>query len=305
MNNERYWQMEFIAPGGSSDVYRAVDSWTGRIVAIKVLRNPTPDKIRRLQRESAMLTIHLHNPFVVDILDSDLDSAAPYLVLEYSELGSLQECVANPRDWWTIARWLYDIAYGLTIVHERGGFIRDIKPSNLLRFRDANGSGRIKTADFGLGQRPGSHSGPMTTSPFGTEGYIDPVAQITQKFTPASDIYSLGITTRELLTGSRDLRNLIPGPPDFQTLIASMTAFNPFMKDFNVNSRPTARQVLHEIQSILQTAEAPAAPEFGGKGLWWGLGIAALAIVTNSITWDSYAERYRDSRGRFRSGWLS
>jgi serine/threonine protein kinase len=303
MSRGRYRQMEFVAPGASSDVYRAVDSWAEGIVAIKVLRNPTPDKICRLRREGEMYSEHLDNPYVVNILDSDLDCVAPYLVLEFAELGSLHECVARRRDWRTIAKWLYQITYGLTIVHEKGGIIRDIKPANLLRFRDANGGEVVKITDFGLGQRSDTRSG--TTSPFGTEGYIDPVAQIAKKFTPASDIFSLGITMIELLTGSRDLRNSIPGPPEFQALIRSMTAFDPFAKNFNVDRRPTARQICERMQFILEVPEVPEAPESGGNGLWWGLGIAAAVVIAaNSNSWDSNAERFRDSRGQFKSGWL-
>jgi len=298
MENERYWQVQFIASGGFAAVYRAIDGWTGRVVALKVLKNPTPENVRRFHRESAMLTTHFNNPFVVDILGSDLACATPYIVLEYSELGSLQKYVANRRDWWRIAGWLHDISCGLTSIHERGDFIRDIKPSNLLRFIDANGSELIKIADFGLGQRPDNPSGPMTASPFGTEGYIDPIAQISQNFTFASDIYSLGVTARELLTGSKDLRNPIPGPPEFQALISSMTGFE-------LNQRPTARQISQQIQSILQTAQVQTAPDSGGKGLWWLLaGAAAIAVAAKANRWDSDSRRYRDSEGRFRSGWL-
>jgi len=60
-----------------------------------------------------MLTIHRDNPFVVEILDSSLDGPEPYLVLEYSSLGSLQKYVTERRDWRRIAGWLFDIAYGL------------------------------------------------------------------------------------------------------------------------------------------------------------------------------------------------
>jgi serine/threonine protein kinase len=299
MKNDRYWQVKFIASGGFAAVYRAIDGWTGAVVALKVLKIPTPDNVRRFQRESAMLTTHLNNPFVVDILASDLTSAAPYIVLEYSELGSLQKYVANRRDWWRIAGWLHDISCGLTSIHERGDFIRDIKPSNLLRFKDANGSELIKIADFGLGQRPDNPSGPMTASPFGTAGYIDPIAQITQNFTSASDVYSLGVTARELLTGNKDLRNPIPGPPKFQALVSSMT-------HLELNRRPTARQISQQLESILQTAAVPRAPDSGGKGLLWLLaGAAAIAVAANANSWDGHSQRYRDSGGRFRSGWLS
>jgi len=109
----------------------------------------------------------------------------------------------------------------------------------------------------------------------------------------------------ELLTGSRDLRNSIPGPPEFQALIRSMTAFDPFAKNFNVDRRPTARQICERMQFILEVPEVPEAPESGGNGLWWGLGIAAAVVIAaNSNSWDSNAERFRDSRGQFKSGWL-
>lgn len=300
MKNDRYWQIQFIASGGFATVYKAIDGFSGRVVALKELKNPTPDNVRRFRRESDMLTTHLNNPFVVNILGSDLACAAPYIVLEYSELGSLQKYVADRRDWRRISGWLRDISYGLTIIHERREFIRDIKPSNLLRFRDANGSELVKIADFGLGQRPDNPSGPMTASPFGTEGYIDPIARINQNFTSASDVYSLGITARELLTGSRDLRNQIPGPPEFQALISSMTYSDP-------NWRPTARQIFEQIESIRQSPAPLTAPDSGGQGLWWLLAgaAAAIAVAANANSWDGRSRRYRDSGGRFRSGWFS
>jgi serine/threonine protein kinase len=266
-----YSQVEFIASGGFAKVYRAVESWTGRAVAIKQLSNPNPELLRRFVRERDMLTIHLNNPFVVDILGSCLDTPDPFLVLEYSSLGSLQKYVANRRDWRRIGGWLFDIAYGLTIIHERGEIVRDIKPSNLLRFNRADGSELIKIADFGLGQRPDDPSGQMTTSVFGTKGYIDPVAQLTQKFAAASDIFSLGITLRELLTGSRSSWLGIPGPPEFQALIASMT-------DSNVDNRPTARQIFQRIQAILQAPPVRAIQESDDKGLGWLLAGAALVL---------------------------
>jgi serine/threonine protein kinase len=270
MNNSRYSQLQFIAPGGFADVYRALDNWTGRPVAIKKLRNPTPELLPRFMRERDMLTIHRDNPFVVNILDSNLDGPDPYLALEYSSHGSLQKYVANRRDWRRIARWLWDIAYGLTIIHERGDLIRDVKPSNLLMFKRDDGSDLIKIADFGVAQRPDNPSGGMTTSVFGTKGYIDPVAQISRNFRAASDIFSLGVTMRELLTGSRVSWIRIPGPPEFRALIASMT-------DSNVDNRPTAREIFERIQAILQALPVPAVTKPAGEGLGWLLvGAAAL-----------------------------
>lgn len=279
MDTQRFSQVQFIASGGFAKVYRAVDNWTGRTVAVKELISTTPDLLRRFQRERDMLTVHRQNPFVVDILDSNFGVPIPYLVLEYASLGSLQEYVAHRRDWRRIAGWLFDIAYGLTMIHERGDLIRDVKPSNLLRFKRADGSDLIKIADFGVAQRPDNPFGGMTTSVFGTKGYIDPVAQRTGNFRAASDIHSLGVTMRELLTGSRSLWNAIPGPPEFRVLIASMT--NP-----NVDNRPGAREILERVQAILQASSAPAVQESNGSGLGWVLlGAAALfgaCLLANS-----------------------
>lgn len=271
MNNQRFTQVEFIASGGFAKVYRAVDLWTRRTVAVKQLSNPTLDLLQRLRRERDMLTIHADNPFVVNIFDSSFEGPNPYLVLEYASLGSLQEYVVKRRDWRRIAGWLFDISYGLTMIHERGDFVRDIKPSNLLRFKRADGSDLIKIADFGLAQRPDDLRARMTTSVFGTKGYIDPVAQVSGTFRAASDIYSLGITVVELLTGTRNVQSRISGPPEFQTLIASMLCGD-------VDKRPTARETLQQVRTILRTPTAPQVEAPRSNGLGWLLAGAAVVV---------------------------
>jgi serine/threonine-protein kinase len=269
VNDYRYIQLQSVAEGGFAKVYRAFDTQTEQIVAIKQLSNLTPDSLHRFEREGDMLTIHIDNPHVVDILDSCMDQPKPYLVLEYSSLGSLQKYVINRRDWRRIAGWLRDISYGLTLIHERGDLVRDVKPSNLLRFTRPDGSDLVKIADFGLGQRSDNPCGQMTTSVFGTEGYIDPVARATQHFSAASDIYSLGVTMRELLTGIKMLWLRIPGPPEFRSLIASMT-------DLNVNNRPTARQIFERVNTVLETTPVPVIQKSPGNGLGALLGGAAV-----------------------------
>lgn len=271
MNNQRFSQAQLIGSGGFAKVYRAFDAKTQRVVAVKELTNPTPDLVRRFKRERDILQIHLDNPFVVKILDSDFSGPNPYLVLEYSSLGSLQEYILNRRNWRRIAGWLCDIAYGLTMIHERGGLIRDVKPSNLLRFKRADGSDLIKIADFGLAQKPEAWFGGMTTSVFGTTGYIDPVAQLSGNFRAASDIYSLGVTMKELLTGTKGVLNGIPGPAEFQALILSMT-------ESDVDKRPTAREVLQEVQRILRGSSVPAVQPPNTKGLGWLLAGTAVLV---------------------------
>lgn len=279
---DRYTDIEFHAAGGFADVYRARDTWTDRMVAIKQLRSATSENLPRFKREEDMLNIHRDNPHVVDIVDSYMGGPRPYIVLEFAELGSLQNYVAKRRPWQRVARWLWDVSWGLTEIHERGDLVRDIKPSNLLRFKRPDGSDLIKIADFGVSQRPDNPCGQMTTSVFGTKGYIDPVAQVTQKFTAASDIYSLGMTMRELLIGTKaGLWWMVAGPLELRSLIDSM--MNP-----DVQKRPTARQVLEKVNSILQAdvqlaVQQPAglalAPGVQQPGTGLGLFVVGFAVL--------------------------
>jgi serine/threonine protein kinase len=157
----------------------------------------------------------------------------------------------------------------------------------------------IKLTDFGLAIRNDNPSGPMTCSPFGTKGYIDPVALATGVLTKESDIFSLGKTMRELLTGNREpmFLTMLPGPPEFRTLIESMTSLD-------VSKRPSAQQIYKTVEELLSVPEMPPL-QISGKGLLAAAaGVAALFILGNSNTWDEKAGQYRNSKGQFASGWL-
>jgi hypothetical protein len=130
-------------------------------------------------------------------------------------------------------------------------------------------------------------------------------------FYPESDIFALGKTVRELLTGYREPNffKTIPGPAALTDLINSMTSEN-------LSSRPspqviyeTAKNILLEIQ--MAEYEALQAKQTQSSGINWGpiikaaLGITAVVLVANSNTYDEDAGRYRNSKGQFASGWLN
>lgn len=294
----RYTKEIKVGGGGFANVFKAADWQTMHYVAMKELLELFPDNYRRFRRERDMLTKYKSTLYVVDILDSDIDADQPYIILEFSPYGSLEKYVTSRRDWRRVAGWLCDVARGLEIIHNNGDVHRDIKPSNLLQFKYPSGE-VIKLTDFGLAIRNDNPSGPMTCSPFGTKGYIDPVALATGVLTKESDIYSLGKTMRELLTGNREpmFLTMLPGPPEFRTLIDSMT-------DMDVTKRPTARQIYQTVEALLAVPEMPPL-QVSGKAVVAALaGLAALFVIGNSNTWDEKAGRYRNSRGQFASGWL-
>jgi hypothetical protein len=116
-------------------------------------------------------------------------------------------------DWLEVAFALSNAAAGLSQIHEAGGFHRDIKPDNLLIAQSDDGTKIIKVGDFGLARVPKTAGHPMTRSVWGTDGYMAPELFTGNEFTRACDVYSLGVTGLELLTGSRQPAKL-QGRPD-------------------------------------------------------------------------------------------
>ena len=94
-----YRMLKKLGAGGFGTVYHAIDGANGRQVAIKRLHALTPETRERFEREARILTEHLNNKFVVDLLAYDLSGDAPFLVLEYCEGGSLRSWVTSRRSW--------------------------------------------------------------------------------------------------------------------------------------------------------------------------------------------------------------
>ena len=118
--------------------------------------------------------------------------------MEYCPLGSVRKLVGLVNGL-LVARLIREIGNALLPCHEREGFHRDIKPDNILMSEE---SGRVifKLSDFGLAQ-DNNTSSIFTQGPAGTLGYIAPEIIAGGQYTSMADIYSLGITARELLTG--------------------------------------------------------------------------------------------------------
>jgi eukaryotic-like serine/threonine-protein kinase len=200
---------EEIGRGGMGIVFRARDRTTGRRVALKVLFAGNDDeRIRRrfLQEVSAAAKVE-HDHIVRLYATSDPSDQIPYFVMEYVAGPSLADAISArgripPRE---AAELMAQAASGIQAAHAAGLVHSDVKPANIL---SDPVTGRAKVGDFGLARlqtgTPGiSREGLLA----GTPAYLSPEqARGETKPDPRSDIYSLGVTLYESLTGEPPFR---------------------------------------------------------------------------------------------------
>jgi tetratricopeptide (TPR) repeat protein len=199
-----YRLLEELGRGGMGIVYRAFDESLRRVVAIKVLRPDRAEDIdrQRLVRE-ARLASRLkddHVAMIHAVVDPPDD--LPYLVMEYIPGPTLGQRIAGesppaPRE---AASWVAQVADALHAAHCAGLIHRDVKPSNILIDER---TGRAKITDFGLARAQTGQSR-VTLEGFmaGTPAYMSPEqARGESGLDPRSDIYSLGSSLYEALTG--------------------------------------------------------------------------------------------------------
>jgi len=203
--DDRYTVQEMVGRGGMAVVYRAWDTELHRAVAIKLLRGDAGEGLEALRRiREAQALASINHPSLVTLYDAVIRDDRSYLVMELVDGVTLRAQISAgrlpSRD---VAAIAHDLADALHSVHARGIIHRDIKPGNVLlapttipdqRFR-------AKLADFGV-----AHFVDATrvTTPglfLGTANYVSP--EQARGYEPAApaDIYALGLTLLEALTG--------------------------------------------------------------------------------------------------------
>ncbi len=193
-----------IGRGGMGVVYKAEEESLNRLVAVKVLgEHLTQDAsyVKRFQRE-AQAAARLNHPNIVHIYFIGEDAGRHYFAMEYIDGQSLQEVLRIkerlPKD--EAVRLMLQAASGLATAHAAGIIHRDIKPANLM----VTGQGQLKITDFGLA-RPTEAATRLTATGMlmGTPAYLAPEQCLDQEIDQRADIFSLGVTFFELLTGHR------------------------------------------------------------------------------------------------------
>jgi eukaryotic-like serine/threonine-protein kinase len=198
----RYRIDRVLGRGGMALVYLGYDAKLGRPVAIKLLADnlATDDVFRARFMREARMAAGLSHVNIVHVYDVGQDTdRRPYIVMEYVDGESLAETIARegrcpPA---RVREIGLDCCHGLEHAHAAGLVHRDIKPHNLL----ADRQGLVKIADFGVARSLAETQLTMVGSVLGSARYLSPEQAAGQPVTPAADIYSLGATLYELLTG--------------------------------------------------------------------------------------------------------
>jgi eukaryotic-like serine/threonine-protein kinase len=198
----RYRVESRVGSGGMAVVYRGRDERLGRPVAIKVLADnlAADDGFRARFVREAQLAAGLSHPNIVHVYDTGEDAdGRPYIVMEYIDGESLAATVQrvdrlSPQ---RVTEVALDCCAGLEYAHAAGLVHRDIKPHNLLVDR----RGTVRIVDFGVARSLDGASITRTGSVLGTTAYQAPEQARGEQVTTAADMYSLGATLYQLLTG--------------------------------------------------------------------------------------------------------
>lgn len=223
---DRYEVLEKIGTGGMSDVYKAKDHKLNRFVAVKVLKQEFSENANFVSkfRVEAQAAAGLMHPNIVNVYDVGQEEGIYYIVMELVEGITLKKYIEKKarlsyREAVSIA---IQVSMGIESAHNNHIIHRDIKPQNIIISKE----GKVKVTDFGIAKAATSNT--ITSNVMGSVHYTSPEQARGGYSDEKSDIYSLGITLFEMLTGRvpfngettvaiaiKHIQENMPSPKDF------------------------------------------------------------------------------------------
>lgn len=199
---DRYELHGLLGRGGMGSVFKVVDTHDSTIRALKILhdRSAASDQGERFEREVKVLQ-RVSHPAIPRVFDSGVWRGQMYFVSELIDGEDLRSLIrtGGAMPWTDAAQIAASVADVLNVAHTHGVIHRDIKPHNIMRAAD----GSVKLLDFGVARQVGSDVKTLTGTGLliGTPEYMAPEQFHGSRADGRSDIYSLGVTLFELVTG--------------------------------------------------------------------------------------------------------
>ncbi|MGC1377742.1 MAG: FHA domain-containing serine/threonine-protein kinase [Anaerolineales bacterium] len=194
---DRYYLRVLVGTGGTADVFDAWDNLRAARIAVKILRRDLPNsKYFELFVKEAELLRRLEHPNIVRIYEFDEHKGMYFLVMDWVDGVDLRNHILNekrPLSLQETSRILGPICSALNYAHKNNVYHCDVKPPNILLHKD----GRVLLTDFGVARLSGA------TGTGGTPPYMAPEQFMGDDTGPYTDIYGLGITLYEMLSGGQ------------------------------------------------------------------------------------------------------
>ncbi len=237
-----YTLTSLVGTGGTCEVFSATDTCSGRVVALKVLREELlghAEVVFRFLNEALPTSLRtLRHPAIVEVFEtSPPDCQHLYHAVELLHESLAQRLLAGPLSINLSLRLAGQIASALAVLHEHHIVHRDVKPSNILLTDEPDGSMRAKLADFGLARLPDSDTGAMPVSTaegtrLGTPDYMPPEQwDDARGVTGAADLYSLGCSLYQMVSGRRPFGGKTDAELRRQHILAEPDPLGDFVPD--------------------------------------------------------------------------
>ena len=311
---DRYLFKRMLGRGGFSEVWLATDKMTGLEIAVKVYapgQGMDTDGMKDFCKELSQV-YNLNHTNLLKPQHVDNWEGMPYLVMTYCQKGSCQRLIGTMSED-QVWKMLHDVSSGLAYLHEQGIIHQDIKPDNIL----VDNAGHYVITDFGISVQSRStlRKSMNVASGSGTTAYMGP-ERFSADPTPlkASDIWSLGATAYELLTGNAPFGEIGGGlqkggadlPTIKQNISSELRMVLAKMLAMETWDRPTAEQIAKWAENpgqinfagqqktqligkqLFTTNTSPVAsrgPAKSKKGLIIGIAAVALVVIVGFLTW--------------------
>lgn len=236
----KYKVLATVGSGGFGTVYLAEDTWLGKQVALKVPHRQSAD-FGEFLHEPRLLA-RLSHPNIVTVLSAERQDGVYFIVMEYVPGQTLEALIqqSGALDIPTTLDYTCQMANALDHAHRHGILHRDLRPSNVL----VTATGMLKVADFGTSRV--LELAARGTTVVGSPPYMAP-EQFAGEAVFASDLYALGVTMFQMLTG--ELPYPTPTPADIARLARG---------ELHVTVRSRNPRVPAGLDAIVSRAMAPS-----------------------------------------------